>query len=244
VSSVRPSCNKRGAVSSSIIRHTFFTAAFTLSSGTLGASLSSTLSQTRSIALSYGTMEHPTSQFLFDPAHALSAKIIRHLWDNWGRDEEGGLRNGEIDLYSVNIPMIRGLLSEDGLPIIWTRVWRNTYHRLFKADSPDRAAELEQACSPAGPDSTKATLTQALSQESEEVVSPKKIGSLIFKFTPDLKDLLGRPPSSLPEGSDTWAIEMGWVSVTPLRAGFGEPVAENLFVPGGSIQDRIWKIKL
>jgi tubulin---tyrosine ligase len=188
-------------------------------------------------------MEHPTPQSLFDPAHALSVKIIRHLWDNWGSDE-GGLRNGEIDLYSVNIPMIRGLLSEDGLPIIWTRVWRNTYHRLFKAYSPSRAAELEQACSPAGPDSTKATLSQALSQEAEEDVSPKKIGSLIFKFTPDLKDLLGRPPSSLPEGSDTWAIEMGWVSVTPLRAGFGEPVADNLFAPGGSIQDRVWKIKL
>jgi len=217
--------------------------AFALSSGTLGAALSSALSQTRSIALSYGTMERSTPQILFDPAHALAAKIIHHLWENWGKDE-GGLRNGEIDLYNVNIPMIRGLLSEDGLPIIWTRVWRSTYNRLFKAYSPSRAAELEQAFPQAGPDSTKVTLTQTLSEGAEEHVSPAKIGGFLFKFSPDLTGLLHLPPSSLPEGSDTWAIEKGWVSVTPMRASVGEPVAENVFAPGVSIQDRIWKMKL
>lgn len=59
-----------------------------------------------------------------------------------------------------------------------------------------------------------------------------------------MKDFINLPPSSLPEGSDSWAIEMGLVSVTPMRASFGEPSAESVFAPGGTIQDRLWKIKL
>jgi tubulin---tyrosine ligase len=61
-----------------------------MSSGTIAAALSSALSQTRSIALSYGTVENPTPENLFEPAHVLSAKIIRYLWDNWGSDNGGG----------------------------------------------------------------------------------------------------------------------------------------------------------
>jgi len=216
--------------------------AFALSSGTLGATLSSSLSQTRSIAVSYGTMEHPTSHTYFEPAHAIAAKVIRHLWDNWGQDE-GGLRNGEIDLYSVNIPMIRGLLSEEGLPIIWTRLWRNSYRRLFKVHTLEHAAELEQEPSLAVSDSTTTPHTQTTSQGAEGV-SPNKTGGVIFKFSPDMTGLIDLQYSSLPEGSDSWAIEKGWVSVTPLRASFGEPPAENAFVPGGTIQDRVWKMKL
>ncbi|KAI0307830.1 sure-like protein [Multifurca ochricompacta] len=215
--------------------------AFALSSGTLGAALSSALSQTRSIALSYGTVGLPTPQTLFDPAHTLSAKIIRYLWDNWGNDE-GGLRRGEIDFYSVNIPMIHGLLNE-GLPIIWTRVWRNTYHRLFKPYSPKQSAGLEVAGSQAGPDSMTAASAPTPLQAQVDITS-KKIGSLLFKFSPDMKHFINHPPSSLPEGSDSWAIENGYVSVTPMRASFGEPPAENLFTPGAAIQDRIWRIKL
>lgn len=230
--------------SSKLIRKYAFSlsAAFALSSGTLGAALSSSLSQTRSIGLSYGTFEHPTSRAYFEPAHALAAKIIRHLWDNWGPDE-GGLRNGEIDLYTVNIPMIRELLSEEGLPIIWTRLWRSSYHRLFKAHTLEHAAELEREPPQAGPDSTKTPLTQTTSQGAEDV-SPKKTGGLIFNFSPDMTGLLDLQASSLPEGSDSWAIEKGWVSVTPLSASFGEPPAETAFVPGGTIQDRVWKMKL
>ncbi|KAI0274667.1 survival protein sure-like phosphatase/nucleotidase [Gloeopeniophorella convolvens] len=215
-------------------------AAFALSSGTIGASLSSALSQVRSIALSYGTVKRPTPETYFEPAHVLSARIIQHLWENWDKDQ-GGLQNGEVDLYSVNIPMIEELLSEEGLPIIWTRIWRNTYHRLFKAHSPGLAEELKRTTSQAGPDSMN---TPSSDSEAQENPSPANVGDLVFKFSPDMKDFINLPPSSLPEGSDSWAVEKGWVSVTPLRAGFGEPPAENLFAAGGTIQDRMWKLKL
>ncbi|KAN0128388.1 sure-like protein [Lactarius tabidus] len=208
-------------------------AAFALSSGTLGAALSSSLSQFRSIALSYGTMDRYPSQTLFDPAHTLSAKIIQYLWDNWGKDE-GGLRSGEVDLYSINIPMIPALLGENNLPIIWTRLWRNTYQSLFEAYSPKQAAKLEHSDSQAGPDSIAQATTQAQGDNPAT-------GNLSFRFSPDLSSLIGLQPSTLPEGCDSWAIEKGWVSVSPLRASFGEP---HEFAAGGSIQDRIWKIKL
>jgi len=114
-------------------------AAFAMSSGTLGAALSSALSKVRSIALSYGTVLHPTPPTLYGPAHSLSLRIIDHLWNNWGSDS--GPPN-EVDLYSVNIPLIEALLAEEGLPICWTYIWRNSYGRLFKmlpapsSDSP------------------------------------------------------------------------------------------------------------
>jgi broad specificity polyphosphatase/5'/3'-nucleotidase SurE len=178
-------------------------------------------------------MDRYPSQTLFDPAHTLSAKIIQYLWDNWGKDE-GGLRSGEVDLYSINIPMIPALLGENNLPIIWTRLWRNTYQSLFEAYSPKQAAKLEHSDSQAGPDSIAQATTQAQGDNPAT-------GNLSFRFSPDLSRLIGLQPSTLPEGCDSWAIEKGWVSVSPLRASFGEP---HEFAAGGSIQDRIWKIKL
>jgi tubulin--tyrosine ligase len=65
--------------------------------------MSSALSSTRSIALSYGTMKKPkpVTEDLYDPAHALSAKIISHLWLNWGSDPQGLRPSKEIDLCAM-----------------------------------------------------------------------------------------------------------------------------------------------
>jgi len=43
-----------------------------------------------------------------------------------------GIRDGEVDLYNVNIPMIEKLLSSDCLPVTWSTMWRNSYGRLFQ----------------------------------------------------------------------------------------------------------------
>lgn len=120
--------------------------AFTLSSGTLGAALSGAISQKRSIALSYGTFHHPSPPKYNAPAYALSARIIKKLWDNWGRDA-AGLRFGEVDLYNVNIPMVDELLQPEGMEIRWTTIWSNSYARLFKHQN-DTHKEMSRA----GPD--------------------------------------------------------------------------------------------
>jgi tubulin---tyrosine ligase len=80
-----------------------FSAAFALSSGTIGAALSGALSLVRSIAISYGTFHHRTPQDFADPAHALAGKIVKKLWEEWGKDPEGN-RNGEVDLYNGGFP--------------------------------------------------------------------------------------------------------------------------------------------
>jgi hypothetical protein len=85
---------------------------------------------------------------------------------------------------------------------------------------------------------------QTTSEEAGGKVPPKTLEGLLFEFSPDMKEFVNLPPASLLEGSDSWAIEMGWVGVTPMRASFGEPPAEDVFPPGGTTQDRIWKIRL
>lgn len=212
------------------------TAAFSLSSGTIGAALSSSLSKVRSIAISYGTVLHPTPPTLFEPAHTLGSHIIQDLWDNWGIDE-GGLRNGEIDLYSINIPMIQELLSDDGLKICWTTIWRNSYGRLFKqVASPSKSKQMVTT----GPAAELDALSDdghSTPTENGDQVQPQR---LAFKFAPDMAGLINPVVSTLPVGSDGWAIQQGWVSVTPLRASYGEPSRQQT----GEVIDQVWKMKL
>lgn len=207
-------------------------AAFVLSSGTVGAALSSALSKVRSVAISYGTVLHPTPTAYFEPAHRLGSNIIAHLWENWGVDE-GGLRQGEVDLYSVNVPMIEGLLKEPGLTICWTRIWRNSYGKLFKAHTDSKMI------SAAGPDALEVDRQGTL----DEQTTAKDVGGLVFKFGPDLGGIMNPAASDVPIGTDGWAIQKGWVSVTPLRATFAEPIEWSAETEA-DLEPRVWKMKL
>jgi tubulin--tyrosine ligase len=175
-----------------------------MSSGTIGAALSSTLSGVRSIALSFGIMSERILTTFHDPAFKLSTQIINNLLRNWKSYGTGVL-------YSINIPMIEKLLHDDGLKIYWTSVWKSNYKRLFK-EVPglvDNDASGDE-------------------------------GNLVFKFQPDLTGLLSQ--TSAPEGSDSWALEQGAASVTPLLTSFAElPESEHSFP---CLQDREWKYKL
>lgn len=216
-----------------------FTAAFALSSGTIGAALSSSLSKMRSIALSYGTVLRSTPATLHEPAHLLGSQIIRHLWDNWGEDA-GGLRNGEVDLYNVNIPMIHELLSEEGLKICWAHLWRNSYGRLFKAQTPAQAAIEASAASPAGPDSPN---EKPSANAPNQDATPQSVGKIVFTFSPDIGELINPSESSVPVGTDAWAFRNGWASVTPLRASFAEPSDPFRDVITNP-EEKVWKMKL
>ncbi|VDC01989.1 unnamed protein product [Peniophora sp. CBMAI 1063] len=207
--------------------------AFALSSGTIGAALSAALSSTRAIALSYGTVGRAPPAELYLPAHALGASIIQHLLKNWGIDADG-VRAGEIDIYNVNIPMVPGLLAEEGMPVLYTRIWRNTYGRLFKA--LPRTTDASPDVSAAGPGDA---VTQGAGQKE---VHEEEVGKLSFKFAPDMSGLIGSRLDTLPEGSDAWAMERGWASVTPVRASFAEPSAIDVFPEGASLQDRLIKL--
>ncbi|KAI0669920.1 survival protein sure-like phosphatase/nucleotidase, partial [Trametes maxima] len=217
-------------------------AAFALSSGTIGAALSSALSKIRSVAVSYGTVQHPTPPELYAPAHALGARLIAHLWYNWGADA-GGLRAGEVDLYNVNIPMVPGLLSDAGLTVCWTRIWRNSYGRLFKAHAPRDPAANSSDVSAAGPDSPNEPPGGMEAGVLDKKATQKDLGALVFKWGPDVGGLINPAASSVPIGSDGWAIHKGWVSVTPMRATFGEPTDWTV-ESEADFEPKIWKMKL
>lgn len=138
--------------------------------------------------------------------------IILYLWQNWGKDE-GGTRNGEVDLYSVNIPMVDGTASDGGPKICWTSIWRNSYGSLFTNISGSGTLDENQAMRAAGPDK----------QDNDDSSSlESKAPDLLFSFSPDWSTT-PPAPSDMPVGSDAWAIRHGWVSVTPLRASFAQP---------------------
>ncbi|EIM87883.1 sure-like protein [Stereum hirsutum FP-91666 SS1] len=217
--------------------------AFSLCSGTIGAALSSSLSKTRAVALSYGSVQRPAPSSLLPSANALSGRIVQHLWSHWGSDD-GGIRSNEIDLYCVNVPVIEEILSEEGLPIAWTRTWKSSYTSLFKAYSSDEdSAAVDHFTSVAGPDgmslasdsdSTHTTATNRILRSEE-----KK--ELIFKFSPEKDEFIDPKAPEVEEGTDVWAIGKGYVSVTPLRANFAEPPAEEIFGGGGGgIEGQMW----
>jgi len=169
-------------------------AAFALASGTVGAAMSGALSRTRAIALSYGIMQRPTPTELHEHAHELSLRIIKHLWENWGRDP-GGPRNQEVDLYTVNIPLIPQLVG--GLETCWAPIWRSTLCRLLAiVPNDDDSQEPERASGMAG--------------------------SLTFRWAPDIAALLPSDLSTVSVGSDAWMLGMGYATVTPLKASFAE----------------------
>jgi len=206
--------------------------AFALSSGTIGAALSSSFSKVRSIAISYGTVLHPTPEKLFEPAHILSGRILRHIWENWGYDKEG-LRAGEVDFYNVNIPLIEGLLEEEGIQVYWTQIWRTSYGRFFKAISQSTPQTPLLATIPGhNLPNTPKTCGGYLSPASDT-------GTLAFKFSPDMEPLVNPPPASLPVGTDAWAFHKGCASVTPLRASFAEVPH-----PSAEIENRLRRMKL
>jgi tubulin--tyrosine ligase len=178
---------------------------------------------------------HPIPSTFHQPAHCLAARIVNHLWSHWDKDE-GGLRNSEIDLYNINVPMIQQLLSDEGLQIVWTTLWRNSYGRLFKALHSSEDV-LKHGISAAGPDLPN--VDPAHGEQPSIEALPQNVNDLVFKFAPDMRGLITPSPSSVPVGSDAWAISNGYVSVTPLRASFAEPPIRPE-VDG----ERTWKIKL
>src|SRR5258705_6361774 len=142
--------------------------------------MSSSLSKKRSIALSYGIRmdDHLTMTYV-DSAHDLACRIMSYLWFNWGSDESG-LRQGEVDLYSVNIPLTEELLADRRLKIFWTTLWRNSYGRLFENIPGLRKPEDRTMILP---DTGTTEASQTLAEVSESKISKNQGSSpLLFKW--------------------------------------------------------------
>lgn len=213
--------------------------AFMLSSGTVGAALSGALSLVRAVGVSYGTMRTPVTPDLHLPAHTLSARIIQHLWMNWDKDEAGLRPSREVDLYSINVPMIKGLLDPESIPVRYTTVWRNSYQRLFKPVEEASKKDVKKSGEGAGPDAPQAH--EGSNESAQNKQEPQVERGLAFRWGPEMRGLLS--PSGVPAGTDAHTLDQGMASVTPLRAGFAEPTFTREPLRAEE-EDRTLKIKL
>jgi len=174
-------------------------------------------------------IEHALPTF-HAPAFKLSLKIINHLLDNWGP-------YGNDLLYSINVPMVQKLLDDDEMKVYWTSVWRSNSGRLFKEvpgpannNAPGRA-ELTTV------QTTDVTVPVEGGGDPQFITEEEK---LVFAFKPDLSAVLS--PTAAPEGTDSWALNVDAISVTPCLARFAEPPESEYSF--SSLQEREWKFKL
>ncbi|KAH9459758.1 hypothetical protein H4Q26_005045 [Puccinia striiformis f. sp. tritici PST-130] len=214
--------------------------AFSLSSGTVGAAMDAALSNHRSIALSYGIFDRPISDELVNAANQIAVKIIKELWKIGFGDSSGD--PNYPDLYSVNIPLVPAILDEP--KVMWTTESRTRYARLFLPDDPRKREEAmkpveidEGSTQPESLTSSEPTLeTRAPSNEPQE-----------FIFKPDISALIDPNAPQLLEGSDAWALNRGFSTVTPLCAAF-KPGPIPIPLPSSSsssstgLDSAVWKL--
>lgn len=91
----------------------------------------------------------------------------------------------------------------------------------------------------AGPDAPSSSVTP-------EIQEQPTANELNFHFAPPIMGALVNPPiETLEEGTDAWAIHLFKASVTPLRAGYGEPGEEGMRLASeaeGNVNGRKFKL--
>lgn len=97
------------------------TAAFALSSGTLGGALEGAVCGVRAIALSFAFFTRQESDEIIDEACAHSARIVERLWREWETQRDENVP----DLYTINVPLVAGIAKE---PVRWTWILDNKWN--------------------------------------------------------------------------------------------------------------------
>ncbi|CAH7671787.1 survival protein sure-like phosphatase/nucleotidase [Phakopsora pachyrhizi] len=202
--------------------------AFSLSSGTLGAALDAALSDHPSIALSYGIHQRPISDSIVSAAHSISIKIIQILWATGFKktSKSSDKDDDSPDLYSINIPLVPAIIESEP-KVVWTFESPTRYGRLFLPDDerPDRSstptkpAEIDERSK-----DLQAQAPSLLRNRSDHADGGDGLtgrgSELEFLFKPDISALIDPNSSHHPVGSDAWAHNRGYCSVTPLKASF------------------------
>ncbi|CAK9785460.1 unnamed protein product [Cutaneotrichosporon oleaginosum] len=195
-------------------------AAFALSSGTIGAAMAGALAvpiagpsgQKRtfmpSIALSYGVVERPVPPRALELAHEVAVGVCKRLFDDWGWEDEA--KRNPVQVYSVNVPLVTEAIELANRKVCFTTMWRNTYGQLFV---PTQKPPQEE---------TNWSAADKVQQPDDADTLQDVDGPLRFRFAPNFHPLLHPSPEAVPEGTDAWAFYHGYTSVTPLLANFAE----------------------
>jgi len=100
-------------------------AAYIMSSGTVGATLEAAIMGVRGIALSYSytMLGHPEEHV--SEASRLSVALVKYLLANWQQ---------EAQVYTVNVPLFEGLGPHT--PVHYTRILQNQWDAVFSRPDP------------------------------------------------------------------------------------------------------------
>ncbi|KAF1831430.1 sure-like protein [Decorospora gaudefroyi] len=201
------------------------TAAFSLSSGTIGGAMEAAVCGMKSIALSYAFFDRNHDAKIIEGASEFSAKLIQHLWDNW---------NENTHLYSVNVPLVEGVGDRK---ILYTNMLQNAWRsgscfqvievppeaddtpsdiegQIRRQEEKFGKLELRAHSGVLGGASGTDSGTETPTGQGHPRYTHKH-----FKWAPLFKDVYQSVEESEP-GNDGWAVAQGFTSVTPLRANF------------------------
>jgi tubulin--tyrosine ligase len=179
----------------------------------------------KSIALSYAFFDRNHDAGIISGASELSAKLIKHLFDNW---------DPSTHLYTVNVPLVESVGTRK---ILWTNMLQNNWKsgscfQVLEVPSEDdespsdvenqiRKAEeklgKKELLSNNGEETTSSGIDSG--RETPSGQSHMRYTHKHFKWAPSFKDVYESVEQSEP-GNDGWAVAQGFTSVTPLRANF------------------------
>ena len=184
-----------------------FGTAFFLSSGTVGAALEGAIAGVPGVALSLilgdearESMKNGKPPADAAGAAAASARVVAAAL----RAVRGGEWPEDVDVLNVNLPA--GVVRDT--PAVVTRVGRSRYLECFKrVDKDDNAPTAGDAVTPAP---APAPAAAAIEKEAEaEAGAGGGVFVATFKHAPS-----GMSWEDVDEGSDTWAVKSGRISVS------------------------------
>ncbi|KAF6836519.1 tubulin-tyrosine ligase [Colletotrichum musicola] len=200
------------------------TAVFALSSGTLGGALEAAVCKRKAIALSYAFFSRNHDPVIIEGAARHSVRVVEKLYEQWPAGDE-------VDLYSVNVPLVEGV---EGHKTLFTGVLQNYWRegscfQEIEGDVGDEDEEEERIREGDFGEALGGDEAPAAEKKEAEKEAEKKAGGhrhKHFKWAPKFTDVYASVEEA-PPGNDGWAVKEGYTSVTPLKANFWHP-AEHL----------------
>ncbi|KAJ4414050.1 hypothetical protein N0V82_008167 [Gnomoniopsis sp. IMI 355080] len=182
------------------------TAAFALSSGTLGGALEAAVCRKKAIALSYAFFSRNHDPEIVAGASRHSVRVIEALVRQWPED-------GSVDVYSVNVPLVEGVektktLFAPCLQNYWS-LGNSAFEAVASEEDPDREEEKIREGEIGG-----STAENGPEGERRGGHEHKH-----FKWAPQLGDVMKATQEASP-AVDGRVVTAGNTSVTPFKANF------------------------
>ncbi|KAK1820657.1 hypothetical protein LTR12_004960 [Friedmanniomyces endolithicus] len=199
------------------------TAVFALSSGTLGAALEAAVCGAKAIALSFAFFDRVTGGEIVEEACEHSVRVCEGLANVKGRGRDGKVEWGDGRLYSVNVPLQRGV---SGRAVRWTRMLQNRWEQgaCFQevegeAGSKVEGAEAEEVRLRRGEELGEGEAGSKEDAGSASAQQQQRWKARHFKWAPRFTDVYESVQRAGP-GTDGWAVKEGETSITAIRANF------------------------